>query len=318
MPSLPGSVPQAHRWQLLRLHLNGIYTSARVAAAGVVQAASPCPYCSHGEDSAGHLVACPTVFNAWTQLHAHLAGALPGFDMPALYFQTSADGDLRSLLIAFFCAVLNIRRQLLASAGPVSPDIASRQILRVLDCPWVASALPTLTRRERRDARVRPPLTSPGSTVHRSDGVAMQGDAWVSQKVGWGAAMWSRDGVLVERACGRLAGTISKNVAKYHGLLAVFEKTFARRAFDKSIVFEVSSKLIERQVRKYGLGKYACRSPALQPLYLRCIDIGRALVGAGVVWEIRFIYSEFNQTAEGLARNGAVLGDSGWEGLPMP
>ena len=35
--SLPRSVPQGHRWHLLRLHLNGHYSSSRVHAAGVTQ-----------------------------------------------------------------------------------------------------------------------------------------------------------------------------------------------------------------------------------------------------------------------------------------
>ena len=117
---------------------------------------------------------------------------------------------------------------------------------------------------------------------------------------------------LAECARGKMTGNPSGNVAKYHGLLAAFEKAWARRDVDKSIVFEVSSKLLERQMCPYGARKFACRSKALQPLFLQCVRISKDLEACGVRWEIRHIYSEYNNLAESLARRAALLGNSEW------
>lgn len=56
---------QAHRWQLLRVHMNGLYTSARLHAAGVVMSIAGCPFCSYGQDCVLHLMECAHVVRAW-------------------------------------------------------------------------------------------------------------------------------------------------------------------------------------------------------------------------------------------------------------
>ena len=185
-------------------------------------------------------------------------------------------------------------------------------ILKVLDCPWVSSSLPSLTGKERREARVRPPLPADDAVVYRSSGCLLESHDGTTSKAGWGAARWSADSVLAERAAGSLPQGSTSNIAKYAGLRAVFQKAVQRRDLDKHVVFELDSLLLVRQVQPYGTGRYACRSPCLQPLFLQCIQCGRELDEAEVHWQIRHVYSEYNLVANGLARRAVAAGDSAW------
>ena len=104
----------------------------------------------------------------------------------------------------------------------------------------------------------------------------------------------------------------SINVAKYHGLVAAFARAVERQTIDRHVIFEVDSQLLARQVQPFGVGKYACRSPALQQLWLECTERGRHLEQMGVFWEIRHIYKEFNQVSDTLAREAMFWGDRQW------
>ncbi len=307
--TLPASVPQSHRWQLFRLHLNGIYTAARVGIAGVADPNSNCWLCRGGTDSVAHITACPVVLRAWRRM-PWPDGALPyGFSLPSLFFQTPGDGLVRFLALAFFCAVLSARRQL-QLLSPVRSADAEGLILKMVQCPWVSCSLPTLSRKERRDARVQPPELVHGRPVYRADGVIRR-KALGGPRSGWGALRLA-DGHRMEGARGRMSGSSSGNLAMYQGLLACMLRALERSEDEKSVVFELSSSLVVRQMRPFGLGKYACRSPSLQPTFLRCIGVGRRLDDAGVQWEVRHIYAEHNRVARILAKQALAQGSVDW------
>ena len=74
------------------------------------------------------------VQQAWRSLPAD-AIAGQEFAMARLFFQTNEDGQVKAMLIAFFCAVMAVRRQLLEQTGSRSnPDIPNL-ILKALECP---------------------------------------------------------------------------------------------------------------------------------------------------------------------------------------
>ena len=68
LPHLPRSVPQAHRWFLLKVHLNAPIASARLAAARVVDEPLQCCLCSSNSDSLDHLPRCQTVLDVYDSI----------------------------------------------------------------------------------------------------------------------------------------------------------------------------------------------------------------------------------------------------------
>ena len=180
-----------------------------------------------------------------------------------------------------------------------------------MQCPWTSCSLPTLSRKDRRDARVRPPDHVQDRPVYRADGVARR-KSLSGPHVGWGAARLV-DGLLREGARGRMTASCSRNLAAYHGLLACMLRALERSGDEKSVVFELSSSLIVRQMQPFGVGKYACRSPALQPVFLRCVSASHRLDNVGVTWEIRHIYGEYNREAAALAKQALAQGARAWQ-----
>ena len=106
--SLPRSVPQGHRWHLLKLHLNGHYSSSRVHIAGVTQDAGQCCFCKQGPDSVSHIMACPCAGRALEGLAANLP-VVPTIALQDLFFQHTANGTVRSYIVAAFAAIWAIR-----------------------------------------------------------------------------------------------------------------------------------------------------------------------------------------------------------------
>ncbi len=310
---LPSTIPQAHRWQLFRLHLNGIYTSARVGAAGVVDSVAPCFLCRSASDSVAHLFECSVVLGAWRQVLAErLADNHDlGYSMASLFFQSADGAAFRPLILAFFCATLSVRRQLQETGRHRGADV-ERLIRKVLQCPWVSACLQTLSRKERRDARVVPPLPARGRVLYRARGVAVRGRHAARSSPGWGAARWFADGNFCEEAGGRLDRRLSANVASYHALLACMARAWERRNIDRSVTFEMDSVVVARQMQPYGIGKFACRSSALEPLFLRCVDLGHRLDGAGVDWQVRHIFAEYNEIATAIAKEVVCHGSRDW------
>ena len=94
------------------------------------------------------------------------------------------------------------------------------------------------------------------------------------------------------------------------------ENAIERSQQESLVVFEVDSKLVARQMQSFGLGKFACRSDQLRPLYSVCIGFSRQLDANGVRWYIRhiyiYIYREFNMVADSLANAAVANGDASW------
>ena len=129
---------------------------------------------------------------------------------------------------------------------------------------------------------------------------------------GWRAAHWNAIGQLIATARGFLGPDVSNNQAEYHGLIAAMERALATSATNDVVLFEVDTKVVARQVLRFCVGKYACKTESLKPLFLRCVGIGHRLDHAGVKWRIRHVYREFNQTADSLANEGIDVGSARW------
>ncbi len=61
--------------------------------------------------------------------------------------------------------------------------------------------------------------------------------------------------------------------------------------------------LLAMQLAKHK--PWACRSTNLIPIHCECVDLLEQLTAAGVSWDIRHVYREYNQVADALA-NQAV------------
>ncbi len=133
------------------------------------------------------------------------------------------------------------------------------------------------------------------------------------RSAGCGVARWTSSGALAATYRGAVGECPTENVAKYNGLIVALRQALEKRRVDSRVVFEMDCRQIVNQVNPYGLNKLACRNPVLQPLFLTCTALGSQLSESGVTWEIRHIYSEYNQVADALARQGAVSGEASWQ-----
>jgi len=310
--SMPMSLPQGQRWHLLRIHLNGHYTTARVHAAAVTTTAGECPFCRNSPDTILHLMECHHVIGVFHTLGRHLPGPLGRVEMADLFFQRHQDGAVRAFIVATFSAVWAVRGQCRELGASIDPDQLVALVTKILDCPWVTSSLPTHTRRERRAARARSPSPVPGAEIFRSDGASRRGRQGRAPRAGWGAAHWSSAGVLVEMARGSLNDGASNNEAEYHGLIANLRRAVALSSSISFVVFEVDSLVVARQVQQFGIGKFACRSSVLRPLFQVSTRLGLQLTTRGVQWRIRHIYREYNQVADTLANEAIDVGNADW------
>ena len=123
---------------------------------------------------------------------------------------------------------------------------------------------------------------------------------------GWGAAVWedSEEGLgagpQLASAHGHLGEHCSNNQAEYIGLRECLKR--AVRVQHPRVVFQVDAKLVAQQMAEHNA--WTCRSDQLLPLRDECLALGQLLTRANVVWEVRHIFREFNQTADGLANQG--------------
>ena len=100
---LPRSVPQSHRWFLLKVHLNAPIASARLVAARIiVEEPVQCCFCSRSFDSLDHLPRCFTVLNVYNSIRdaAILPPIIDGRHSPML--QERWKGSVLASIIAFF------------------------------------------------------------------------------------------------------------------------------------------------------------------------------------------------------------------------
>ena len=107
---------------------------------------------------------------------------------------------------------------------------------------------------------------------------------------------------------GFLGEDVSNNVAEYAGLRECMLR--AARCLDEDALFEVDSMLLARQVARYR--PWACRSASLLELHAECVELGERMNVAGIDWDIRHIYREYNQVADALSNQ--AIDDQGTNG----
>ena len=99
---LPRSVPQPHRWFLLKVHLNAPIASARLVAARVVEEPVQCCFYSRSSDSLDHLPRCFTVLDVYSSIRdaANLPPVIDG--RHSLMLQERWKGSVLAGIVAFF------------------------------------------------------------------------------------------------------------------------------------------------------------------------------------------------------------------------
>ena len=239
---LPRSVPQPHRWFLLKVHLNAPITSARLVAAHVVEAPVQCCFCSNSSDSL-HLPLCFTVLDVYKSIRdtASLPPIIDG--RHSLMLQERWEGSVLAGLLAFFFAIWTVRSMHWRGVHFLLFFEMRDLVLVSLRCPWLLRCCPTRSHKQRRQDRVCPPLPTPGVTIYRSDG-ACRGQGSIAETLaGCCAAVWSADarglgaGVAFATARGFLGNDYSKNQAEYFALLPCLLR--AMRLQNPHVIFEV-------------------------------------------------------------------------------
>ncbi|HIF32153.1 MAG TPA: reverse transcriptase-like protein [Planctomycetaceae bacterium] len=297
LKSLPRTIPQGHRWFLLKVHLKGLLSSDRLMRAGVTVGEGQCGLCNDGPDSIAHLVQCSCVVQACDKVRT--TAKIPPFSsgLAVLRLQSAFDGASLAVVIAFYAAVWKVRGMCRRGFSIRDASELADLILMQISSPWLNFCTPTMGKRERRAGRVREPSPpNSGEVVYGSDGASRSSSA--GRLAGWGAAFWDvgSGGIGAPTATRRdYLGDQSNNVAEYAGLEACFER--AERAPDAKVLFLVDSKLLAEQVG----GRWACRKATLIPFYVRICEMGERMSAQGKVWRIRHVYREFNQTADKLS-----------------
>ena len=308
---LPRSMPQGHRWFLLKIHLKAPMTLARIAKARADVEAEPCHLCGGQTDAVEHVTTCELVCGAYdiVSRSARLP-ANPG-GMRTLMLQERMDGGTLAGIVAFYAAIWTTRRTCRKLGRTISVGELADIVGDCMQCPWLVHCMNTTTQKERRTARLKPP-PAPKDTcaVYRSDGASRQ-NGWGNMSVaGAGAAYWAPGsrglGAPLEKARRYLGRGASNNIAEYSGLLECMKR--AARKGDEEVVFEVDSMLLARQIGH----EWACRSPTLVPYYTECLEMGEILEAAGISWTIRHIYREYNQAADTLSNEAIDLPGQWW------
>ena len=259
---LPRSIPQGHRWFLLKLHLNAPITTARVAAAGGLTVGEQCVFCGVGSDSLAHITQCPAVLLAYEAVAdpgtlPHLRGA-----REALMFQCDLDGAVIAGIVAIFAAVWDIRAAARRGAPPASQTELVDLVRTSVCCPWLLCCSPTRSKSERRARRMREPTPAPGAVIYRSDGASRGQGGSGTPVVGLGSVVWhpsangSAQGPAVASSRGFLGENVTNNVAEYEGLYQCMNRAARVRA--RNVIFQVDSMLVAQQLARHR--PWACRS----------------------------------------------------------
>ena len=180
-------------------------------------------------------------------------------------------------------------------------------IRKLLECPWLTGCAKNTTRKERRKRRICAPKPIGRAVSYRSDGASRREHGESAGRAGYGTAVWRTGESGEPHAWFRASiGRASNNVAEYEGLKTGMRR--ATRAGDTSVIFEVDSYVVAKHMAHRNA--WACKTKALQEHYKTCRALGKELTDKGVKWEVRHIYREFNQTADGLA-NAALDDENG-------
>ena len=304
--SIPRSIPQQHRWFLFRTHLNAHMTTHRLASAGCGEE-TQCPLCGTGPDTYEHLHECNALDETKRDIETSTTVSAGAWEHATLFFRKRIDGAIFALVLAVYAAAWTIRgyRRRVGGSGGGGP--LKDTIRKLLDCPWLTGCATNSTKKERRKRRIRPPKSIGRAVRYRSDGASRRAHGESIGKAGYGAAVWKPGESGEPHAwCRASIGRASNNVAEYEGLKEGMRR--AARAGDPCVVFEVDSFVVAKHMAHRNA--WACKTKALKEHYKTCRALGQKLTEKGVKWEVRHIYREFNQTADGLA-NAALDDENG-------
>ena len=161
---LPRSVPQAHRWFLLKVNVNAPIASARLAAARVVDEPLQCCLCSCNSDSLDHLPRCQTALDVYDSIRvvSNLQQISDG--RLSLMLQERWEGNVGASIVAFFAAIRNVRSMCRRGVRFLSFADLRDLVLVSLQCPWLVWCCPTRSNKQRRQDGILPPLPTPGVT----------------------------------------------------------------------------------------------------------------------------------------------------------
>ena len=139
---------------------------------GVIQASERCRFCGLEDDSIAHITRCQFVLasNDLIRFAAQLPQLRDGRE--ALMLQADMDGSVIVSIVAFYTAVWRVRSMCRRGIPVSTPELLADLILTNLQCPWLSFCLPTQTRAQRRESRLRPPRPIPNTTIYRSDGAS--------------------------------------------------------------------------------------------------------------------------------------------------
>ena len=258
-----------------------------------------CAFCGCWADTYAHLHECDVLRDVRRGVPGmHL---LPRADrtLSTLMLEEHVDGAQFARLLAFDCVVWAIRSQRMRHpAMPRCSDLAAL-IWSSIECPWLVSMFGDTTKKERRRDRVREPQPVGNAAVYQSDGASRAEPA--ARRASYGAAYWppgqQASGAPAAGTYRMYIGDASNNVAEYHGLRVAMQRAVRRP--DAEVVFQVDSDIVARQMQRVNAS--VCQSADLLQLHHDCVRLGHALDDRGVRWEVRHIYREYNQTADGLA-----------------
>ena len=224
-----------------------------------------------------------------------------------LFFRKRIDGAIFALVLAVYAAAWTIRGYRTRVSGGRGGEKLKNTIRKLLECPWLTGCAKNTTRKERRKRRICAPKPIGRAVRYRSDGASRREHGESAGRAGYGTAVWRTGESGEPHAWFRASiGRASNNVAEYEGLKEGMRR--ATRAGDTSVIYEVYSYVVAKHMAHRNA--WACKTKALQEHYKTCRALGKELTDKGVKWEVRHIYKEFNQTADGLA-NAALDDENG-------
>jgi len=247
---LPSCVTTAHRFLLLRLLLNGVFTSNRLRFV-IIQDATACPFCNtEGADTITHWAQCDFIHALARSIYPVEVDVLVSSE--CIFLQGVFNGSDLQRSCAFWFGISRMRNLIVRGFRHHTFADAVRHLRSLLDDPWLTGNPSQESRVQRRASRLRRPADRVGFAIYYSDGAA-RANGEEDRISSFGVLLRLND-AIVARFAGHL-GSVSNNVAEYEGV--VHALSHASRHARSHMVFRVDSLLVARQLQ----GTWACHSP---------------------------------------------------------
>jgi len=307
LSSIPPDLTQGQRWHLLKLHLNGhlTYSHLHTAIPLKVPVVEPCPLCGSTPDRIEHYFSCPVVLEAQNTTAAAVPNQVSQpWQLGDVFFQGNPQPLHLHFLLAVFASAWFVRGGCIRGPRPTQDRLVC-MVVRGIQFPWLHSGL-TLSRKERRKEKIKPPLLHPQHVArYRWDG-AFGANEDGQMVGGWGAAFWDNDAMPDGEtpdspdavASGVCPDPSTNNIAEFFSLRACLQR--AVKDPRSRLVFEGDSMLVVNLME----GVWACHRGHLRGLFQNCRDLSDLLEDLGCEVIIRHIYREFNTVADALSKTG--------------